>query len=205
MSVAENDSPAMWARLNDLLARAEGAPAVGDRYGFYESGADCSQTTFEEGTAVRAFIGAACPEGCAIEGFAEKRFSGGRYARFVHRGRVEDLPSAYRYLWGVWFPQSGYDLADRDDFERYGPASSAPTRPPPRSRCSSLSDRSAQGPQSVKRSGYPPPGVAFIPEAPVIPMGNRQPERPSFWSSRHPEEPNPGRSQRRFWQKKQPR
>ncbi|WP_101723551.1 GyrI-like domain-containing protein [Eggerthella timonensis] len=121
MSVAENESPAMWARLNDLLARAEGAPVVGDRYGFYESGADCSQTTFEEGTAVRAFIGTASPEGCTIEGFAEKRFSGGRYARFVHRGRVEDLPSTYRYLWGVWFPQSGYDLADRDDFERYGP------------------------------------------------------------------------------------
>lgn len=124
MSVADNQSIAMWDRLNSLLASAEadarGDAFAGDRYSLYESGADCGRTTFQEGTAVRAFIGVERPAGRAVEGLAEKRFAGGRYARFVHRGSVEGLLSTYRYLWGVWFPRSGYDLADRDDFERYG-------------------------------------------------------------------------------------
>lgn len=119
MSVADNDGPAMWDRLNSLLAAAGCSALAGDRYSLYEGGADCGQTTFQEGTAVRAFVGVACPEGLAIEGLAEKRFAGGRYARFVHRGCVEGLLATYRYLWGVWFPRSGFDLADRDDFERY--------------------------------------------------------------------------------------
>lgn len=120
MSVAANDNRRMWDRLNSLLADAGGDAIAGDRFSFYESGADCGRTTFQEGTAVRTFIGTARPEDCAIEGLAVKRFAGGRYARFVHRGSVESLLSAYRYLWGIWFPQSGFDLADRDDFERYG-------------------------------------------------------------------------------------
>lgn len=129
MSVADNESVAVWDRLNSLLAGTDDDVFAGDRYSLYESGADCSQTTFQEGTAVRAFVGVECPEGRAIEGLAEKRFAGGRYAKFVHRGSVDLLLSTYRYLWGVWFPQSGYDLADRDDFERYTPRFHGPHDP----------------------------------------------------------------------------
>lgn len=51
--------------------------------------------------------------------WGEKWFGGGKYAKFVHRGSIETLLETYRYIWGVWFPKSGYELADRDDFERY--------------------------------------------------------------------------------------
>lgn len=35
----------------------------------------------------------------------------------INRGTVETLFSTYQYIWGIWYPQSGYEIADREDFE----------------------------------------------------------------------------------------
>lgn len=52
-------------------------------------------------------------------GLEEKQFSGGKYAKVIHKGTTEALLATYGYIWGTWFPESGYRLADRADFERY--------------------------------------------------------------------------------------
>lgn len=41
------------------------------------------------------------------------------YAVFTHKGTVDTLIQTYQYIWGVWFPKSGFQIADRDDFECY--------------------------------------------------------------------------------------
>ena len=48
-----------------------------------------------------------------------KKLCGGKYARFVHRGMVDTLILTYHYIWGTCFPKSGFELANRDDFECY--------------------------------------------------------------------------------------
>jgi AraC family transcriptional regulator len=44
---------------------------------------------------------------------------GGRYARLRYRGPYTDMREAYRWLLGVWLPQSGYEPDDDPIFETY--------------------------------------------------------------------------------------
>ena len=123
MSVADNGSRAAWDELNARMAAMGTEAPAGDRYGFYEAGATCDEGTFDEASKATGFVGVALDPrwGALPAGMEEKRFAGGTYARFVHRGTVDALLLTYRYVWGVWFPKSGLRLAARDDFERYTP------------------------------------------------------------------------------------
>jgi AraC family transcriptional regulator len=44
---------------------------------------------------------------------------GGRYARLRYQGPYADMKGAYRWLYGVWLPQSGEEAADAPAFEAY--------------------------------------------------------------------------------------
>ena len=35
----------------------------------------------------------------------------------------------YQYIWSVWFPKSGYELAEQDDFECYTERFLGPNNP----------------------------------------------------------------------------
>jgi AraC family transcriptional regulator len=54
---------------------------------------------------------------------------GGLYARLRYRGPYADMKGAYRWLLGVWLPQSGYEPDDDPIFEAYlnSPQHVAPT------------------------------------------------------------------------------
>jgi AraC family transcriptional regulator len=54
---------------------------------------------------------------------------GGLYARLRYRGPYADMKGAYRWLLGVWLPQSGYEPDDDPIFEAYlnNPQHVAPT------------------------------------------------------------------------------
>lgn len=54
---------------------------------------------------------------------------GGRYARLRYRGPYADMKGAYRWLLGVWLPQSGHEPEDAPIFEAYlnSPQQVAPT------------------------------------------------------------------------------
>lgn len=119
MSIAHNQSITMWDQLNTKLAMLEEVPQTSLRYSIYEMQEECQQSTFHESSKANAFIGVEWRERTVPDGMVEKSFAGGRYVKFVHKGSVETLLSTYQYIWGVWFPQSGYELADREDFECY--------------------------------------------------------------------------------------
>lgn len=54
---------------------------------------------------------------------------GGLYARLRYQGPYADMKGAYRWLLGVWLPQSGHEPDDAPMFEAYldGPQQVAPT------------------------------------------------------------------------------
>jgi AraC family transcriptional regulator len=119
-SVAENKRIMMWEKLNRQLS------AMGDwtrntcRYGIFEVGGKCSRDSFHEESSASEFIGIEMTSDFkALTGFEVKELVGGKYARFVHSGPVGALFQTYRYIWGVWFPKSRFEIADRDDFECY--------------------------------------------------------------------------------------
>lgn len=91
-----------------------------NRYGVFEAAKACSTGDFHADSAVTAFAGVEVRENDPVPQHLQgKKLRGGDYARFTHRGTVDTLIRTYRYIWGVWFPKSGFDLADRDDFECY--------------------------------------------------------------------------------------
>ncbi|MFN0299447.1 MAG: GyrI-like domain-containing protein [Burkholderiales bacterium] len=57
-----------------------------------------------------------------IEADGEYRIThtpGGRCAVLIHVGPYAELETRYRWLYGVWLPQSGFDPADQPCFEEY--------------------------------------------------------------------------------------
>lgn len=67
-----------------------------------------------------AFVGIEIPKNYPVLNDMQiKKLCGGKYARFTHRGTVNTLIQTYYYIWGAWFPKSGFELANRDDFECY--------------------------------------------------------------------------------------
>ncbi|WP_049765305.1 GyrI-like domain-containing protein [Alkaliphilus metalliredigens] len=49
----------------------------------------------------------------------QKQFTGGKYARFTHTGKVDTLLQSYQYIWGTWLFVSNVELEVQDDFECY--------------------------------------------------------------------------------------
>lgn len=90
------------------------------RFGVYEAGNNCSSDLFCADSKTTAFVGVEIPENSSVQkGMKIKTLCGGKYAKFIHKGTVDTLIQTYQYIWGVWFPKSGYGLADCDDFECY--------------------------------------------------------------------------------------
>lgn len=90
------------------------------RYGIFEANDTCNSESFSIDSETIIFIGVEVPEKYPIPNdMKAKRLCGGKYAKFVHKGRVDTLIQTYHYIWGVWFPKSGLELADHDDFECY--------------------------------------------------------------------------------------
>lgn len=120
MSIENNNSVAMWEKFNMQLLNQKEIPLYNYRYSIYEANDTCQANTFNKSSQTTAFIGIEIPNGFNIpNGMQMKKICSGKYAKFMHKGTVESLIYTYRYIWGVWFPQSGFQLADRDDFECY--------------------------------------------------------------------------------------
>lgn len=43
-----------------------------------------------------------------------------RYLKFIHKGRSCDIPSTYKYIYGIWLPKSEYRLSIPFELEYYG-------------------------------------------------------------------------------------
>lgn len=112
-----NESIPMWQLFNQRIPD----PFINNkRFGIFEAGENCSSDIFNTHSETTAFVGIEFPKEQPIpEDMQRKILCGGKYARFIHTGRVKNLMQTYHYIWGVWFPKSGYELDNRDDFECY--------------------------------------------------------------------------------------
>lgn len=116
-TIAGNESVVMWQQ---FINQIPPALLTNKRYGVFEVGETCSSDTFNLNSETMAFVGVEVLENYPIlNGMQSKKISGGKYAKFIHRGTVDTLMQTYHYIWGVWYPKSGFELANRDDFECY--------------------------------------------------------------------------------------
>jgi len=52
--------------------------------------------------------------------FAHVRIPAQKYAVFSHREHISTIRSSWMTIWNKWLPESGHELVDAPDFERYG-------------------------------------------------------------------------------------
>jgi AraC family transcriptional regulator len=52
--------------------------------------------------------------------FSRVRIPGRRYAVFSHRDHISTIRRTINTIWNKWLPESGHQVADAPDFERYG-------------------------------------------------------------------------------------
>ncbi len=55
------------------------------------------------------------------EGMEAYNLAGGRYAIFIHHGSASAFAKTFQHIYGVWIPQSEFELDSRDQFEILGP------------------------------------------------------------------------------------
>lgn len=120
MSLESFTPAAMWKKFQEQLSMDHDIPSGQTRYSIFESSGSCSASTFCSQSKSNAFAGIEASSCLRIpKGMVFKKISGGTYAKFIHTGKADTLLRTYRYIWGVWFPKSGYDLSDRPDMEGY--------------------------------------------------------------------------------------
>lgn len=121
-TTAAGDSCApMWETFSRCLsANADKELLIHNQYCVFEGGETCASDVFSADSKASAFIGIEVSENTPLlPGMEIKKLTGGKYARFVHRGATDTLIETYRYIWGVWFPKSGCELSSHDDLECY--------------------------------------------------------------------------------------
>lgn len=120
MSIENNNTIKMWEKLNTQLVKQDYISMKNNRYSIYETGGTCLPNTFNKSSKATLFIGIEISHDNNIpKGMKLKEISGGKYAKFIHKGTAKNLISTYYYIWGVWFPKSSFQLDDRDDLECY--------------------------------------------------------------------------------------
>lgn len=78
---------------------------------------------------LRAAACAPCADDTNLpEGTEELLRPAGTYAKLEYTGPYADMKDAYRWLYGVWLPNSGYEISERPGFEAYlnSPVDTAP-------------------------------------------------------------------------------
>lgn len=119
-SLSCNNRPNMWnmfnPRINEIKHLAEGIRG----YGICEADPDFDMCRFDENTESSEIVGV---EVISFEdiprGMIKKFLTGGKYAVFTHKGKLDKLGMTYEYIWGTWILCSGVELDMRDDFEFY--------------------------------------------------------------------------------------
>ncbi|NRP69678.1 Right origin-binding protein [Ensifer psoraleae] len=127
------ESPALLlAGLAEVYAynRTEGIPSLWQRFNAYFGNIPgqrgnvaygvCTQADGETGR-FRYMAAAEVQDADALPaGFSTLKLPKQRYAVFIHRGHVSGIATTAHYVFGTWFPESGYEHGETPDlFERY--------------------------------------------------------------------------------------
>jgi len=109
-----------WAELHERVNEIRTIVPNSYRYGVFDSCSECSYTLFSDASIIREFIGVEVyNDTCLPEGMVSKTLSGGKFARFTHKGAARDIYKTYQYIWGTWIPYSQIELDERNDYECY--------------------------------------------------------------------------------------
>jgi AraC family transcriptional regulator len=66
----------------------------------------------------------------APSGMIRREVPGGKYAMFTHQGPAETFQHTMNYIYGSWFPKSGYEFDDRPEIEVYADGLEQDSEPP---------------------------------------------------------------------------
>jgi AraC family transcriptional regulator len=104
--------PAQWQRFLPHLGTVQGQ--VGrTAYGVRSNSDDEGSFDYTCGVAVSGFSDV--PSDCS-----RLRIAAQKYAVFSHREHISTIRSTWSTIWNKWLPESGHQLVDAPDFERYG-------------------------------------------------------------------------------------
>lgn len=111
---AYTDMHLLWREFLDMLKKH--GPYPPEVYGV------CQGTALQGRPNDELDYAATClwsPEGEYPGNFETIDIPANTYAVFTHHGLMSEMPMALRYIWQVWVPRCGYELADAPDFEIY--------------------------------------------------------------------------------------
>ena len=106
--------PAQWQRFAPHIGHIPGQ--VGrTAYGVVCNSDDAGNTDYISGVEVADFSRVPA-------GFTRLRIPENRYAVFAHRGHIAAIRRTWFTIWNKWLPESGHQVAEAPEFERYGEA-----------------------------------------------------------------------------------
>jgi AraC family transcriptional regulator len=104
--------PAQWQRFAPHIGNIPGQIG-GTAYGLRHNSDDDGNFDYVCGVEVSDF--SALPAE-----FGRVRVPAQRYVVFSHRDHVSTIRRTHNTIWSKWLPESGHEVADAPDFERYG-------------------------------------------------------------------------------------
>ncbi|QUL55208.1 AraC family transcriptional regulator [Paenibacillus tritici] len=107
----------LWTAFNAKWPEMEGLSLSQARLGICEYYPDITDES--------DFSYIACKEAAQPErvpsGMISRRIPSSKYAVFSHDDSIYHLKDTYQFIYGVWLPESGYELAELDTIEYYEP------------------------------------------------------------------------------------
>ncbi|MDD4844419.1 MAG: AraC family transcriptional regulator [Anaerotignum sp.] len=119
-SLRNNTLIGAWESFGNRVGEIKNRTEHWECYGICEASPDFEIIEFDENTISNHFIGTEVSSFDELpQGMVGKKFCGGKYAVFTHKGKIETLKMTYDYIWGTWLLCSGAEIDHRDDFELY--------------------------------------------------------------------------------------
>lgn len=105
--------PSQWQQFNPYAGHVSGQ--VGDvYYGVCCNSDDENNFDYIAGVEVTDFSD-------VPDEFSRVRLPAQKYLVFTHKDHISTIRSTMMTIWGKYLPESGHDVADAPNFERYGP------------------------------------------------------------------------------------
>jgi AraC family transcriptional regulator len=119
-TIRNNMIPRLWGQFNPRILEIKNRAEKMKGYGICEVDPDYDMKKFNENTEFSELVGVEVDNFNSIpERMTAKTLTGGKYAVFTHKGKIDFLNMTYDYIWGTWIPCSGIEVDLRDDFEFY--------------------------------------------------------------------------------------
>jgi AraC family transcriptional regulator len=119
-SINNNRIPELWTVFYSRIKEVKNIAQPMKCYGICEDIPDYKMPEFTNETDFSELVSVEVDNFDFIpEGMVSKIMPKAEYAVFTHKGSLKTLRDTYDYIYGTWFPNSGYEFGSSDDFELY--------------------------------------------------------------------------------------